>query len=193
MGSKFKIQNYFSLQSKNYPLIQGVVVYPLKVNRDERGVLVESLKINWHEVFDSRLRPFAQCYYSITEPGVARDADRWHFHPTKQEDRFVVVKGDILVALYDWRKDSRTYGTLNLFPMGESQKDDGQYLLLIPINVLHCFKNIGKKEAILLNFPTKLYDPKEEGRIPFTEVKFSDGTTFDWSLISNHQSLATHH
>jgi dTDP-4-dehydrorhamnose 3,5-epimerase len=177
--------NVFNLNKKNYPLIEDVVVYPLKVNRDERGILVESLKTTWNRVFDSQRRPFAQCYYSITDPGVARDIDRWHCHPTNQEDRFVVIKGDIFVALYDWRKKSKTYGTLNLFNMGESQGDDGQYLLLVPVNVLHCFKNIGQKEAILLNFPTQLYNPQEEGRIPFKEVKLSDGTYFNWALVSD--------
>lgn len=174
----------FTLDKKeSYPFIKDVIVYPLKVNQDERGVLVESLKINWKEVFDSKLRPFTQCYYSITNPGLARDTNRWHYHPTNQEDRFVVISGDIIVALYDWRQNSKTYQSLNLFQMGESQGDKGQYLLLIPVNVLHCFKNIGQKEAIILNFPTKLYDPQEEGRIPFKEVKFPDGTVFDWSLI----------
>ena len=171
---------------KNNPLIDGVVFYPLKVNRDERGVLVESLKTNWKEVFDERNHPFAQCYYSITQPGVARDVDRWHYHPTSQEDRFVIIKGDIVVALYDWRKKSKTYGNLNLFSMGDSQGDQGQGLLMIPVNVLHCLKNIGKKEAILINFPTKLYDFNEEGRISFKKVKLADGNYFDWSLIINN-------
>jgi len=167
---------------KSQSLIDGVVLYTLKVNRDERGILVESLKVNWKKVFDDENRPFAQCYYSITNPGVARDADCWHYHPTKQEDRFVVIKGDIVAVLYDWRRNSPTYGTLNLFAMGESE-GDAQYLLLIPVNVLHCFKVVSKKPSILINFPTVLYDSKEEGRIPFKEVKLPDGTYFDWSLV----------
>lgn len=180
MERKFKI---FKLKDlKGYPLIDGVVIRPLKVNRDERGILVESLKTIWSEVFDPKLHPFAQCYYSVTKPGIARDVDRWHYHPTEQEDRFLVIKGDIIVALYDWRKNAKTYGTLNLFAMGESQGDDGQYLLLIPVNVLHCFKNVGEKEAIILNFPTRLYDSEEEGRISFEEIKFPDGSYFNWSL-----------
>ncbi len=165
-----------------YPLIKDVVVYPLKVNRDSRGILVEVLKTNFKKLYSPHYQ-FAQCYYSITKPGTARDKDRWHFHPTKQIDRFVVIKGDIVIALYDWRKDSKTYGKLNLFKMGESQGDSGQYTLLIPQNVLHCFKVLGKKEAILLNFPNTLYDPKEEGRIPFKKVKLSDGSYFSWNKV----------
>lgn len=176
--------NYFSLEKKgNYPLIHGVITYPLRVNHDERGILVESLKTNWESVFDSKLRPFAQCYYSITNPGAARDQNRWHYHPQKQEDRFVVIKGDLIVVLYDWRKESKTYGQLNLFPMSESCGDQDQYLLLIPKNILHCFQAGPEKEAVLINFPTSLYDPKEEGRIEFEKVKLSDGSYFSWPKI----------
>jgi dTDP-4-dehydrorhamnose 3,5-epimerase-like enzyme len=67
--------------------------------------------------------------------------------------------------------------------MGESQGDHGQYTLLIPQNVLHCFKVVGKKEAILLNFPNTLYDFTEEGRLPFQKVKFPDGSFFGWSKV----------
>lgn len=164
-------------------LIYDVVAYPLKVNRDSRGILVETLKTNWSEVFGPN-RPFAQSYYSITKAGVARDEDVWHRHP-HQEDRFVVIQGDIVVAIYDWRKESSTYGKLNLFKMGESEGEDGQYLLLIPRNTLHGFCVVSKKTAILLNFPTLLYNPKEEGRISHQEagVKFPDGELFSWEAV----------
>lgn len=177
-----KIDLFTLAKKDSYPLIKEVVVYPLKINQDERGILVESLKINWPEVFDAQKRPFTQCYYSITNPGAARDIDRWHYHH-QQEDRFVVIKGEMVVALYDWRQDSPTYGSLNLFSMGEPRAEKGQYLLLIPINVLHCFKNIGQKEVVLLNFPTRLYDPAEEKRIAFKEVKLSDASFFDWAQL----------
>lgn len=163
-----------------YPLINDVVVYPLRVNQDERGFLVEALKKDWQEVFDKTQRPFTQSYYSITNAGVARDQDRWHYHPTKQEDRFVVVSGNILVAVYDWRQNSPTLGQINFFPMGEKQGEDGQYLLLIPKNVLHCFKVSQEKSAILINFPTTLYDSAEEGRLPFSQAPLADGSYFSW-------------
>jgi dTDP-4-dehydrorhamnose 3,5-epimerase len=125
-------------------------------------------------------------YFSETQPGVARDEDRWHYHPGGQEDRFGMIKGDIVVALYDDRKESPTYQQLNLFLMGESQKDAGQYLLLIPPQVLHGFVVVSKQPAILINYPTRLYDPKEEQRIPFGEVKLKDGSTFSWEVIREH-------
>ena len=109
-------------------LISGVIIYPLKINRDESGILSEVLKSNWKQVFSSK-RSFAQCYYSVTPKGEIRDRDKWHVHPTKQEDRFVVIKGDIITAIYDSRPKSSTYQRLNLFLMGEANGDKGQYLL----------------------------------------------------------------
>lgn len=168
---------------KNFPLIKDVVVKPLKVNRDKRGILVETLKKDWQDVFNNKELSFTQNYYSITNPGVARDKDQWHVHPTKQIDRFVVMKGEIVVVLYDWRKDSPTYQYMNWFKMGESNGDNGQYLLLVPVNVLHCFMVVSKKPAVLMNFPTQLYDPKEEGRVLFKDVKLKNGSNFSWNMV----------
>jgi dTDP-4-dehydrorhamnose 3,5-epimerase len=175
--------DFFTLDKiKTYKLIKGVVTHPLKLNRDNRGVLEETLKENWTDVYGEKL-PFVQNYFSITKAGVARDEDRWHYHPTKQIDRFVVVSGNIIVALYDWRKQSKTFGLLNLFKMGETNGDEGQYLLMIPKNVLHCFLAIGKSDATILNYPTTLYDPTEEGRASFNQTKLVDSSYFSWNLV----------
>mgnify|MGYP001563188727 CR=1 FL=1 len=165
-------------------LIDGVILHPLRVNRDESGILSELLKTNWSDIYNERY-PFAQCYYSVTPPGAVRDKNLWHVHPTKQEDRFVIIKGDAVVAIYDSRKDSPTYGCLNLFAMGEKNGDDGQYMLLIPQRTLHGFAVVSKTEVVLLNFPTTLYDPKEEGRVSHedAQAKFPDGSIFTWDKV----------
>lgn len=175
--------NIFDLSKLNtYKLIQDVVVHPLKVFRDPRGILVETLKNGWLDIC-SPAKPFSQNYFSETKSNTARDEDCWHFHPTKQLDRFVTIKGEIVVALYDNRQTSATKGLLNLFLMGESNDDKGYYNLLIPQNVLHCFLVVSKIPAIILNFPTTLFDTKEEGRISFSRVKISDGKIFSWNDI----------
>lgn len=173
----------FDLSKLNsYKLIKDVVVHPLKVNRDPRGYLVETIKSDWPDIFGPNL-PFAQNYYSVTQPNVARDEDRWHVHPSKQIDRFVVAMGQIVVAMFDWRKNSSTYGLLNLFHMGELNQDLGNYNLLIPQNVLHGFLVVGKSKAMILNYPTVLYDSREEGRIPFNRVNFGEKECFSWNLV----------
>lgn len=175
--------NFFDLTKlSSYKIIQDVVVHPLKVNRDPRGILVETIKSDWPDIFGSNL-PFSQNYFSQTSSNTARDENQWHVHPTKQIDRFVVIQGEILVALYDWRKESSTHNLLNLFLMGEVKDDKGYYNLLIPQNVLHCFLVVSKKPAIILNFPTTIFDKKEEGRVAFKDVKFIDGQFFSWNNI----------
>jgi len=169
-------------------LIEGVTLHKLKVNRDDRGILVETLKSDWRDIFDPQIRPFAMNYYSITKPGVARDEDLWHVHQ-KQEDRFLTILGNTIVAVYDARKGSRTFGVLNLFRQGEENGDDGQYVLLIPRGTYHGFLVYGAKSAVLLNFPTRLYNPSDEGRVSHSQarVKLSDGRPFSWNLV--RQSL----
>ena len=163
-------------------LITDVLLYPLKVNRDQRGTLTEVLKKNWKEVFSKDL-PFAQSYISVTNPGFARDEELWHFHP-HQTDRFVVMAGNCVFALYDARKNSKTFGVLNLFLMGE-KNGEAQYLLLIPKKVLHGFCPVGEDPCCLLGFPTHLYEPGEEGRISFDKFNacLSDGTPFSWKAV----------
>jgi len=160
-------------------LVNDVVIRPLKINKDESGVLVETLRTDWGDVYKDR--PFAMQYYSITPPFLARDESVWHYHPTYQDDRFTAVSGDIVVAVADWRKDSSTYGLLNLFYI---ESDDKPYLIVIPHQTLHGFMVVSDKPGILINFPTGLYNPKEEGRIPFAEagIKIGD-VAFNWQLV----------
>lgn len=162
-------------------LIKDVILYPLKINSDESGVLVETLRSDWPVIY-SKDRKFAMQYYSITPSGVARDENTWHYHPTIQEDRFIVVSGAIVVAIADNRKKSPTVGLLNLFYM-QAKKDP--YILLVPAKTLHGFLVVSSKEAIILNYPTALYNSKEEGRLSFNKenIKFSNGQLFTWQKV----------
>lgn len=169
-------------------IIKDVVLRKLVVSKDPRGSLVEVLKETWDDVFQYPKMGFGQSYVSVTNPGFARDEDTWHNHPTKQIDRFAIIKGSAVVALYDWRESSATQGTLNLFLIGEMNGGNDQYLLLIPRNVLHAFCTVGNTPCYLVSFPNCPYDPSEEGRIPFAEVKarFPDGSAFSWNPIRRH-------
>ena len=173
---------FITLANKdNVKLIKDVVIHPYKVNKDESGVLVETLRKDWTDVFGIG-REFFMQYYSETPSGVARDEDVWHYHPTTQDDRFSVVKGEIVVAIADSREDSETKGLLNLFYINSRENP---YLVLIPRKTLHGFMVVSKESAILINFPTGLYNPQEEGRVPYSKanVKMSDGTLFSWDLV----------
>ena len=162
-------------------LIKDVAIHPYKVNEDSSGILVETMRKDWADVYGDD-REFFMQYYSETASGLARDEDVWHYHPTTQDDRFSVVKGEIVVAIADNRQDSPTKGLLNLYYINARKNP---YVILIPRRTLHGFMVVSKEPAILINFPTGLYNPAEEGRIPYAEagVKFKDGTLFSWDLL----------
>ena len=165
---------------ENRRLIKDVILYPLKINKDASGVLVETLRSDWQEIYGPE-REFKMQYCSITPSGMARDENLWHYH-TLQEDRFLVAQGTIVTAIADNRKGSQTHGLLNLFYM-EAYKDP--YILLIPKKTLHGFMTVSKPSAMLLNYPTALYNPKDEVRIAYSEVniKASDGSLFSWESV----------
>lgn len=166
---------------KQQTIIKDVVVRPLKINEDSSGVLVETLRKDWIDVYGEK-RDFSMQYYSITPTGLARDEDVWHCHPTIQEDRMIVISGDIVLAVADKREDSKTKNVLNLFYM---TSDSNPYMVLVPKNTLHGFMVVSKDKAILLNFPTALYNSGEEGRVSYAKasVKFPDGTPFSWEKV----------
>lgn len=172
---------FITLENKdNATLIKDVLLHPLKVNRDKSGILIETLRRDWKDIYGEN-REFAMQYFSVTNPWVARDENEWHLHKD-QEDRFLVAQGGVVVAIADNRKNSETKGILNLFHM---QSQTNPYILLIPKDTLHGFMVVSKNEGILLNFPTKLYNPNDEKRIPHKEalVKFADGSDFAWEKI----------
>lgn len=173
---------FISLKNeKTSNIIKDVLLYPLKINKDESGILVETLRKDWPLIYE-RDREFSMQYFSVTQPGIARDENVWHYHPTYQEDRFIVAQGEIITAVADSRKDSGTFGLLNLFHM---KADQDPYILLIPKKTLHGFIVVSKTPAVLLNFPTALYSPQEEGRISYSnaQIKFPDGSLFKWGDI----------
>lgn len=126
-------------------LIEGVALKPLKVFADERGRLMEILRRD-DEVF----MEFGQVYLTTGFPGVVK---AWHYHE-HQTDYFCVVRGMMKVALYDPRKTSPTYNTVNEFFLGEHHPA----LLRIPELVYHGFKTVSESEALLINIPTNTYN-----------------------------------
>ena len=152
---------YINLTNKK-DLIEGVILRKLSVHKDPTGSLVETLRSDWKDVFNSKDLAFTMQYMSVTPSGIARDEDVWHVHKF-QKDRFICISGRIITAVYDPRKDSTTTGQLNLFLMGPESEDE-MYMVVIPENTYHGFMAISDEPAYLLNFPTQIYDPNDEGR-----------------------------
>jgi dTDP-4-dehydrorhamnose 3,5-epimerase-like enzyme len=163
--------------------IEGVTLRALRVNRDPRGTLTELLRVDWSDVFGEGM-PFAQVYTSTTEAGTARDEDRWHVH-RHQTDRFYCLAGRIVVAIADVRAESRTRGAVMLVELAAHPDAPAPLMVTIPPGTLHGFVVTSAGPATLLNFPNRLYDPSDEGRLPFTEagVTLPDGVPFSYDLV----------
>lgn len=160
-------------------LIQGIIIRKLIIHKDASGSLVETLRVDWNDVFDKGDKRFAMQYMSTTPPGIARDENQWHVHKV-QKDRFICISGRIVTAIYDPRKTSKTYQKLNLFVMGPD-KEEEMYMIVIPEQTYHGFMVISQTPGFLLNFPTRLYNPKDEGRIK-NEI-------FSWQKIRHDFNL----
>ena len=148
-------------------MIHGIQIKQLTPHPDERGCLTELLRED-DEIFEH----FGQAYVSLNYPGVVR---AWHYHK-KQDDLLTVVKGMAKVALYDDREGSPTRGQVQEFFIGEQNP----ILVKIPVGVLHGYKTIGVEPALIINFPTRPYDPNDpdEYRLPWN----TDQIPYDWAL-----------
>ena len=132
-------------------LIDGVKARRAKVLPDERGRLGEIMRAD-----DPWFEKFGQVYFTSTYPGVVK---AWHYHE-KQTDHFYVIKGTVKIALYDQRKDSPTYQTINQIYLGEYCPG----LVRIPPGVLHGWMCVSQTEAYTVNVVSEMYnytDPDE--------------------------------
>jgi dTDP-4-dehydrorhamnose 3,5-epimerase len=138
---------------------------------------------------------FEMSYTSVTVPGEMRDRDRWHFH-RRQEDRFVVPLGEMVLVLYDPRPESPTRGRLEAIRMAgpsverphapEGKRDSTTHLVTIPREVLHVIGNLHPREPFVLqNYPTRLFDATDEGRVAFQDVPVASlgGIPFAWERV----------
>ena len=151
----------------NKRLIGGVFRKELIRHKDERGFFEELIRIN-DPIFEEG---FGQLSHSYMYSGVIK---AWHIHKT-QIDWWFVGKGDLRVALFDLRKESETYKTLNEFILGENGENT---ILKIPPGVAHGCKVIGEA-AELFYITSSVYNPEEEGRIPHDDKEIG----YDWFKI----------
>ncbi len=135
---------------------------------------------------------FTMSYTSVTIPGQFRDVDRWHVHRI-QSDRFVVPLGEMILALFDNRKNSPTRDRLEVIrmvgaplqaPRSSRARDVTTYLVPIPPRVYHSIGNMSDELFVLQNYPTEYYNPADEGRVPFRDRIIPNlGIPFSWDLV----------
>lgn len=151
----------------NQKLISGVMTKQLTRNKDERGFFEELIRTN-DPFFQEG---FGQLSHSFMFSGVIK---AWHIHRT-QVDWWFVSRGDLKVALFDLRKESKTYKMLNEFILGEHGES---IILKIPPGIAHGCKSIGETSE-LFYITSSIYNPEEEGRIPHDDREIG----YDWFKI----------
>lgn len=147
-------------------MIDGVQIKQLRVIPDERGRLVEILRVD-DEIFEK----FGQAYMTSIYPGIVKG---WHYHNV-QSDNVACVSGMIKLALYDKRIDSPTFKRVNEFYIGIHNPR----LIHIPPGICHGWMCVGSQEAIVINMPTMAYnynDPDEHRIDPH-----NNDIPYDWS------------
>jgi dTDP-4-dehydrorhamnose 3,5-epimerase len=104
----------------------------------------------------------------MVRPGKVRG---WQMH-SAQTDRIFIQQGSLRVGLYDARLGSPTHGMLNVMTFGERNRA----LIVVPAGVWHGVQNVGEREAIFINLPTRPYNyedpdkfrlPLQNNLIPF--------------------------
>jgi UDP-2-acetamido-2,6-beta-L-arabino-hexul-4-ose reductase len=112
--------------------------FPLKLNTDERGSFVETVKLN----------SGGQVSFSTTIPGIDRGN---HFH-TRKAERFAVIKGKALIEI-------RRIGTNEVLTF----ELDGNYPSFVdmPVWFTHNITNIGEEELYTIFWINEHFDASE--------------------------------
>jgi dTDP-4-dehydrorhamnose 3,5-epimerase len=150
-------------------LIQGVEVQPYDVWPDDRGYFLEVVRIKQGLAADFPVES-TQVSSALSYAGIIK---AFHFH-LEQTDLWVPMMGMFQVVLVDLRPSSPTYGVKNTLYTGALKP----WQILIPPGVGHGYKVIGPEPGVLVYVTNRLYNPKDEGRIPYNDASIS----YDWEL-----------
>ena len=153
-------------KNKNLRFIEGeindVITYPIKRNDDDRGWLAELFR---HDDIAEEYHP-VMSYISFTKPGVQRGP---HEH-VDQADLFCFLgPSTFKLRLWDNRPASPTYNKMTTLTAGE----DEPLAIVIPKGVVHCYKNIGPADGMVINCPNRLYMGHGR-RDPVDEIRHED-------------------
>jgi UDP-2-acetamido-2,6-beta-L-arabino-hexul-4-ose reductase len=133
LRDKFVLQLFNTYRFYLYPQFYPV---PVRVNRDDRGVVFETAKSLGE----------GQCFISSTKPGITRGN---HYHLNKYE-RFFVVKGKAVIRIRRLFSDK----IIDF----EVDGDEPRYVD-IPTLHTHCITNTGNTELMTLFWADKIFDP----------------------------------
>lgn len=127
-------------------LPHGVTFRRAPTHIDARGSVCEMYDPRWG--WHSAALVFV--YMFTLRPGMVKG---WGLHKL-HEDRYFVQLGEMEIVMYDVRPDSPTRGTISSVVLSEYDRR----LMNIPAGIWHANHNLGPKDALVVNFPTRPYD-----------------------------------
>src|SRR5262249_12748870 len=142
--------------------IEGIEVRELRRFNDNRGWLTELFR---HDELAPEFLP-TMAYISSTKPGVTRGP---HEH-VDQADLFCFVgPSNFMLRMWDNRQESASYGRVMTIIAGE----DNPVSVLVPLGVVHAYRNVGQSAGIVINCPNRLYAGQGK-REPVDEIRHED-------------------
>jgi dTDP-4-dehydrorhamnose 3,5-epimerase len=139
-------------------MIDGLLIKPLKVIRDERGQVMHMMRAD-----DGVFKCFGEVYFSVINPGVIKG---WKRHLRKTQ-HFAVPRGDIRLVIYDDRLHSQTKDEIQEILVGEKDYK----LIRIPPMVWYGFACEGKDPAMIVNCCDIAHDPAESEIVPLEDLR----------------------
>ena len=127
-------------------LTEGASIRQIPTQVDDRGSVFELYDLRWS--FHPKPLVFSYCF--TLRPGRVKG---WALHK-QHEDRYVLLKGELKLVLFDPRPDSSTYGEVCEIWLTEYDRK----LVSIPEFVWHADHNVGSSDVVAVNFPTIPYD-----------------------------------
>jgi len=121
--------------------IEGVVVKNLTTYSDKRGWLMELFRRDELSDFEPMMS-----YLSLTNPATVRGP-----HEHRDQTDYFCFLGKFSLYLWDNRKESSTYKNKMIF------ENSDRLIIIVPPGVVHAYKNAGSEDAIVINFPDRLY------------------------------------
>jgi len=153
-------------------VIDGVQIEPLQVYPDDRGFFTELARLG--KGLAAKMVPDdvrkIQISLTLTYPGTIKAI---HYH-SEQTDLWAPVSGMVQVFLYDLRRKSPTFGTINTIFAGRFQP----WEILIPPGVGHGYKALGVEPIQLVYFTDRHYNPADELRLPYDHPDIA----YDWEI-----------
>src|SRR5580658_9035160 len=149
--------------------IEGVEIRPYDLWPDDRGYFLEVTRLRQGLAADFPPET-TQVSAALSYPGTIK---AFHFHK-HQTDLWVPAAGMLQVTLVDLRPGSPTFGLKNTMYVGTLRP----WQILIPPGVGHGYKVIGEAPAILVYVTNRIYNPQDEGRIPYNDPSIQ----YDWEL-----------